>query len=273
MMDQTVHESEYATNSKKIDCRKIVFASDFDDTLYHHDKRGLLESDVEAIEKFQKAGNIFVLCTGRPAILRDDIQDLIKDRIRFDYEIYSCGSMILDQNQQVILSRALPETFVRKAAELTGHVPFKAHQKGRILYSANMDSLDADQGVNMKDPDLLLEDEVYEISFPKNDPLARQAIKALKLVPGAACYENTVVADFVRDDVSKATGLDFICTLEHVLSENSAAMGDSFNDFSMIEHAKTGFTFPDADQKLKEIADFEAQSVGEALLKLMDNRD
>lgn len=243
--------------------KRFVFASDFDDTLYFHDGRGLQKKDAEAIRRFQKAGHCFVLCTGRPAALKKNIEELIEGQVRFDYEIYSCGSVILDRYGNRIFESPLDETFVKKAAEFAPLVSFKAHQEGGILYSGDMDQ--ADKGKKAAGPEDFLEKPVYEISFPLDDPLSKKAASKLKSLPEAACYENRHIADFVNRGVSKATGLDFICRIENVPFENSAAMGDSFNDLSMIKHASYGFTFPEAEAGLADQAGYISGSVAEAL--------
>lgn len=45
----------------------IIFASDFDNTLfYHQGENGYIrKEDIEKIEQFQAVGNLFGLCTGR----------------------------------------------------------------------------------------------------------------------------------------------------------------------------------------------------------------
>lgn len=254
-------------SSSKTPVRRFVFASDFDDTLYFHDGRGLQKTDAEAIRRFQEAGHCFVLCTGRPAALRKDIEDLVSGQVSFDYEIYSCGSVILDRYGNRIFESPLDETFVRKAAEFAPVVPLKAHQEGAILYSGDMDQ--TDRGKKASSPEDFSAKPVYEISFPLDNPLSEEAVLKLKSCPEAACYENRHIADFVNRGVSKATGLDFICRIENVPFENSAAMGDSFNDLSMIKHASYGFTFPDAETSVVDQAGYIRGSLHEALEMLM----
>ena len=42
-----------------------LFASDFDNTLYFHDGSGFHEQDIRMIRAWQKAGNLFGICSGR----------------------------------------------------------------------------------------------------------------------------------------------------------------------------------------------------------------
>lgn len=248
-----------------------VFASDFDDTLFFHDGRGLQESDVQAIREFQKRGNLFGLCTGRPAVLRSQIEQLTQGRIQFDFEIYSCGSVILDSNQEKIFEKTLPESFVAKASAYFPDVPFKAHSAKGILYSGPIERIDPGSAAESRED--FLKDPVYEISFPKTNPAACRAVENLKQESDASCHENSYIADFVHCQVSKATGLGFVCKLNDVPISNSAAMGDSFNDLSMIEAAGIGFTFPDAEECVKEAADRQTGSIAQALAELMNQTE
>ena len=55
-----------------------IFASDFDNTLHFVNEEGkgyFKKEDLEAIEKFQKEGNLFGLCTGRPYM---DYREILK---------------------------------------------------------------------------------------------------------------------------------------------------------------------------------------------------
>ena len=71
----------------------IIFASDFDNTLfYHQGENGYIrKEDIEKIEQFQAVGNLFGLCTGRALF---DVFFDAKDIIDFDFYILVSGALI-----------------------------------------------------------------------------------------------------------------------------------------------------------------------------------
>ena len=80
-----------------------VLASDFDGTLFFKDETPTIrEKDIEAIKKFQAAGNKFGICTGRH--LRG-ILDVTKNKIDFDFYILNSGCIILDHDCNPIYER------------------------------------------------------------------------------------------------------------------------------------------------------------------------
>lgn len=84
---------------------KKVFASDFDGTLYfNHAKVKLPPESVQAIIKYQEAGNLFGLCTGRQL---NAITPLTAGHFVPDFYITSSGASIRDKDLNVIAAHGL----------------------------------------------------------------------------------------------------------------------------------------------------------------------
>ena len=77
-----------------------LLASDFDGTLIHHqeNKSYILKEDKQKIIDFQKAGNLFGVCSGR------ELRGLLNqsEDVKCDFYILHIGCIMLDQNQHVI---------------------------------------------------------------------------------------------------------------------------------------------------------------------------
>ena len=74
-----------------------VLASDYDGTLLFNEK--LKEGDLKKIKEFQKAGNLFGLCSGRPF---KGIYEFCKPYIDFDFYILCTGALVLNKEREVI---------------------------------------------------------------------------------------------------------------------------------------------------------------------------
>lgn len=240
----------------------ILFACDFDDTLYFHDGRGLLDEDVKAIADFQKDGNLFVLCTGRPASMKPDIERMTGGKIRFDYEIYSCGAMIRDDKGAVLYEQALDPAFVRYALESHPELNWMMHHENGLIYSREQER---EQGALMESIDDLLTGKVYEMSLDYHKPAVEQALPDLYGRPEAASYRNKHVVDFIDHANSKATAIERLASRLGIDKAHTAAMGDSFNDISMLAASANGFTFTNADEDVRQAADYLASGVAQAL--------
>lgn len=66
--------------------------------------------------------------------------------------------------------------------------------------------------------------------------------------------------EFVNRDASKAIGLEEIGRAYNILQTEMIAIGDGFNDLSMIKYAGLGVAMENAPDKIKEQADFITRS-------------
>ena len=85
-----------------------VLASDFDGTLFFHDK-GFKEEDIEKIKEFQQKGHLFGICSGRSL---KGIQVQIDPRIQLDFYIISSGAQILDKDLNMISQHIIDKNVV-----------------------------------------------------------------------------------------------------------------------------------------------------------------
>ena len=87
--------------------KQKVFASDFDGTLYFYkapDPDKLPQANVEAIRRYQAAGHLFGLCTGRQV---GGLTPFITGFVKPDFFITSSGANIVDSEHKPILKRGV----------------------------------------------------------------------------------------------------------------------------------------------------------------------
>lgn len=92
-----------------------LLASDYDGTLYFED--GYKQEDLEAIRAFQKQGNMFGLCSGRP--LRN-LWSLQSEALKFDFIIASSGASFATDPEHVLEERTVPLAVLEEIEERMG---------------------------------------------------------------------------------------------------------------------------------------------------------
>ena len=101
---------------------KKVFASDFDGTLYFY--KGETEEDrlppasVEKILEYQKAGNLFGLCTGRQV---GGLTPFIGGKFDPDFYITSSGANIVDGKGNEIQKRGVDRAVAEQIVDMIRH--------------------------------------------------------------------------------------------------------------------------------------------------------
>jgi hypothetical protein len=222
-----------------------VLASDYDGTLLFNEK--FKEGDLKKIKEFQKAGNLFGLCSGRPF---KGIYEFCKPYIDFDFYILCTGALVLNKEREVIYKSTISKHLL--------HEFYDRYQKDYdIFIQANM--------------------QIY--TFLKEDlgSMVRQVITSLDEVEGdiyglsmnAKTDENAkkVCIDITEKGCSKGLGILKLKELMHL--EEVAGIGDSYNDIPMLETVDHSFTFPTSPESLTSIVDDVVDSVEEALDILM----
>ena len=92
-----------------------LLASDYDGTLHFED--GYKQEDLEAIRAFQKQGNMFGLCSGRP--LRN-LWSLQSEALKFDFIIASSGASFATDPEHVLEERTVPLAVLEEIEERMG---------------------------------------------------------------------------------------------------------------------------------------------------------
>lgn len=240
----------------------IIFGTDFDGTLYFHDREEHVQKvDVEGIKNFQKTGNLFGLVTGRGITMWDVIADRIEDKVHFDFRIHSNGACIVDRDGNVIFRKYLPDETLRMIFEKGKDVELVLHAE-RDLYVTNISEF---QGMhNVKSLDEIEADEVYEVSFRYDTPKGAEFLEYLKTVPGLQISPNTDYVDVMAEGMTKGFGIKKMLELTHQ-DGITCAIGDSYNDQSMLEQTDISFTFPTSPQVVQDSANHIVNNIAEAL--------
>lgn len=251
----------------------IIFGTDFDGTLYFHDREEQIQSvDVEAIKNFQKAGNLFGLVTGRGTAMWKDIGVKLKDKVQFDFRIHSNGACILDRDGNPLFKQYIPEEIVRKVVEKGKNMELVFHAE-KDLYVLNASEFVDFEGVRcIHSIDELEADEVFEISFRADSFEGKEYLAYLRTIPGLEIAPNADFVDVMAQGVTKGFGVKKM--LELTNQEGiTCTIGDSYNDQTMLEQADVSFTFPTSPQVVQDSADHIVENIAQALDYVLKNKN
>ncbi len=243
-----------------------LFASDFDNTLYFHQTEPRIAPEIPAaIRRFQEAGHLFGLCTGRPAFgMEENYQGLFTP----DFVIASSGAVIIGAAGETLFEKRLPFEALSGIEELGR----KARYFGAVHADGRFVMLDAPGNpfpsmASISSVEEVRDHPVHGISFMTDSPESAEAFQELVLgryPEEVAAYRNRNAVDIVPAGCSKGIGLHMAARLFG--AERCFGLGDSLNDLPLLEAADVSFTFRNAPELLRQKATHLIDSAAEAIL-------
>ena len=246
-----------------------LIVSDFDGTLVNNDGT-ISKKNKKAIAEYVAAGGAFAISTGRlPSGILSRAQEL-----GLTGKVCCCqGAIILDiQTKEVILEgrMSLESTLAacKKMEELGLHI----HVYDLWDYYVNKDDepLKLYEMLVKTKATLVLDKPLAQFIEEKGlcaykllamvEPAHNAALlKVLQAENFEGC-EVTKSADFlvevVNKNYSKGTAVEFLANYYNIPLEKVIAVGDQLNDTPMIERAGLGIAVKNADESLKEKANY-----------------
>ena len=230
-----------------------LLATDLDGTLIFHHAVG--QADAAALVRWRKAGNL-VLATGRSVQLVQHAVEVARSStsigLDYDYAVCATGTTVIDAAGQVRRTRMLSADQVRSVTRTVGvvsdaPVSVFASTLERDYVLDDPVGLSTDQRTPA---DRFTAAPLSEIaglgvtSMPLHVPDSRAA-EALarsleEAVDGVSCTRSATFVDVTAAGESKGSGLALLA--EHLAEQGQvvsevAAVGDSWNDISMLERA------------------------------------
>lgn len=243
---------------------KKALASDFDNTLYFSDIK-FREEDIRAIRQFQSSGGLFGVCTGRA------LYPIEKDTDGFidcDFYLLITGALILDRDKKIIdahpVGYDVAYDIVRRNLHQADIVFFQTvdnayvgHVRNGKVDFMNASGFEEISRMEIFGCSVMYTSETVDLYADK------AAAEVRKLYPDLDTFRNVISFDVVRKGCSKGESIRMLKKLESI--DLIGAIGDSYNDLTMLEAADVAFTFPDSPQPLKDAADYIVSGVAEAI--------
>lgn len=245
-----------------------IIALDMDGTLLTEEKI-ITENTKKALKDLEKKGVKVVLASGRPVEgLRQYLEelDLIKDD---DYVLSYNGALVQNAKTHEILSKIVLKgsdlkriykvskelnvnihAFSAKEGLITPktsrYTEREARMNGLDIHIKNFDEVDDDEDIIKVM--MIDEPEILDPAIAKIPDDIKRDYSVFKSAP--FFYE------FTNKDVNKGLGLKFLSEYLHVDRKDVIACGDAENDLSMVKFAGLGVAMENAEDIVKENADF-----------------
>lgn len=211
-----------------------------------------LEKNINVIQKVRALGHKVFISTGRSAAFLPQVIDYERS---FDGVITGAGARIVLGGEVVLCSHVDYDSIMRFCdfcAEKT-NVSFLEGTKKMFHFGsdgkerANCIQLTAENVDRFIDKETEIEKfAIYGIVDPRI---------AAVMGDDFVVMQHRGYAEVIQKNCSKSRAMFFVLEKLGIPKENSIAMGDSMNDFDMIEKAGIGIAMENAVPELKNIAD------------------
>lgn len=235
---------------------------DVDGTLLSHSSYSVSQSTRGSLDKLRAKGIKTYLCTGRHVLELDllPVADIL-----FDGYITLNGHLCLDENRKLLFGLPFPEDTTRALISI-----FKKHQLPLVLVEENGLTLNfvndtvvrAQKAISTPVPEIAPYDgkPIYQATtFAERSEDDR--IRAIMPPNCHAARWNDRGVDLILNGGGKVAGIRFILEREGILPEETIAFGDAENDIDMLEFCGIGVAMGNAQDKVKEIADYVTSDV------------
>jgi Cof subfamily protein (haloacid dehalogenase superfamily) len=248
---------------KKLNYSLIV--SDFDGTLAKNDSN-VSEETKQSIVEYIKNGGTFGICTGR---MLDAILPKAK-KLGFKGLLAGFnGGFIIDiETGELLAENYLSVEDAVEICKVFEDMGLHIHAYEKDVYYCNMDDEPLKLYEKACGTKAIIYDEapISKLIQDKNlkivkflmmvDPKNQPAVYARAIELLGDKYYVTYSADFFVEVMpktySKATAVEFMANYYGVSIEKTIAVGDSYNDYPMLERAGLGIAVANADKRLKE---------------------
>ncbi len=258
--------------SKKLIEDKKVLVLDIDGTLTNS-KKEITENTKKSIVRIMEEGHIVILASGRPTPgMRRYEKELELEKYGGYLLSFNGGKIVNCKTGEIVFQRTLPPHI------LLGIYKFALeHDCGLMTYMGDTIILGTrrDEYVELEAkingmPIQEVEDMLRFVDFEMNKCLMTAPIEKapeyeekLKELYGdiVSIYRSEpFFIEIMPKGVDKATSLERMLNIEGWKRENTICCGDGFNDMTMISYAGVGIAMENAQERVKEAADFVTKS-------------
>lgn len=247
-----------------------IFASDYDGTLRTSEL--VAQHDKQAIEAWQKQGNLFGIVSGRS--MESMQAEALKNDLHADFYIGNNGGAIYDQNFKEIKVYFFPFhkaldilAYIRKERTISYVINDGFYRAKRVIDEQREDKKYANTKTTKTEAEILEARKIAQlvISLDSQTDCQRIADYINATYSDVACaYRNINCVDVAPYGISKATGLAYMAAHFHVDTKNIYTIGDSYNDIPMLS-TFYGFAMNSAANQVKSYAKTTADDVADAL--------
>jgi Cof subfamily protein (haloacid dehalogenase superfamily) len=239
-------------------------AVDIDGTLL--DSKGkLTEGTKKAIKAGVEKGLIFTICSGRPIQGVESLnQELSLD---LPFITYNGAMVVMGKSREILYEKGLPQKNAREIIELG-----RKYNTTIIIWSDNrLFAFELNERVKdykrisnvepiiISDADEIIKKGITKIIwYDEPEKLKKYQNEIGKYLSDGVNYHTSrpIFLEFVDRNASKAIAMEKLGEHFGIKQSEMIAIGDGFNDLSMIEYAGLGVAMANSEAGVKEKADY-----------------
>jgi hypothetical protein len=247
--------------------RKILVL-DIDGTLVNSEKV-ITPKTKEALLEFQREGHIVALASGRPYPGMKAYANELELGSHGGYALSFNGGMVIDcKTEETIYSKCVNRSYAGMLYDfaISHNLGMVTYQGDKVItgtriddymeYEARLNYMELKQVENFKD---YVSFDMVKCLFTASVDVAEECEKELAVLVGDKLNvfrSEPYFIEVTNNQVDKAASLDNLINQTGILWDNTVCCGDGFNDVSMVKYAKLGVAMENAQQVVKDNADF-----------------
>ena len=246
-----------------------IAITDYDGTLRDFKSGVVPQSNIEAIQKWRKAGNKFGIATGRNISMLDF--ELKNYDITLDFVVCVNGAVVLDKERHILHSVRIPLSIVKEFIKL----PLVTDSDNQLIVFCERkifsirpySEMPIELVPKISFEDLLQREDIVQfgIKFKTAEEALKMKEDLPKIFPMLGGNPNRNYLDINMSGVDKKYGISQLLKVMNWQDCPLFVIGDDSNDLPMIEEYK-GYTVKTAAPFMHEAAAKVYDSVGDMLL-------
>ena len=254
--------------------RKILIL-DIDGTLVNS-KKEITPETLKYLLKIQEQGHIVALASGRPYSGMKAFAKQLKLQEYGGYVLsFNGGKVISCKTEEVVFQKAIPNSYLKTIYDYAisnqlGMVTYKGDEvltgteiDGYMEYEARLNSMvihKVDDFLDAVDFDMT---KCLLTSEPAKAKVCEKELAEL-LSPGLNVFRSEpYFIEITTKGVDKAESVDKLVKAIGIKQEDTICCGDGFNDLTMVQYAGVGVAMGNAQQVVKDNADYITASCDE----------
>lgn len=241
-----------------------LIAVDMDGTLLN-DERIITPDTLDAVNQAVGRGVIFTISTGRPIQGVDKYNGELK--LKSPIITYNGAMIVVSNTREVLFSQTLlaedAMAILNYGRKLDVTMCVWAQNK---LYCSELNdkayayaSLSGVTPVLLRDEQTLAQEGITKILWYGDAQYIADAqanLQADDFAKVTFCTSQPIFLEFFNSDVSKAVAMQKIGEIYNIRRDEMIAIGDGYNDLSMIQYAGLGVAMANAPDGVKQRADY-----------------
>lgn len=240
-----------------------LFVTDYDNTLYVNDEE--IKEAIKELERIRKKDFKVVISTGRsiPSIKKE----VIKHNIPFDYLSCADGSLIYDNNYNLLKEHHMDKEIIKEIPNLVKNITYEEIQ---YSYDTGYENY-LDLSKNISSVNIVIFENCY------NNEMRKRWIDLQKRFPtyNYLNYKHfySVTKSYLyylcikNKDVSKSKGIEFLANHLNINKEDIYVIGDSDNDYEMIRDFN-GVCVTNSTDQIKQVSKCVYKKISDFLKEL-----